>query len=218
MKRSAREIDTIIFDVDGTLIDARKDIVKALNRMRAELGLSLLGEDDIIPFVGTGAKDLVRKTLGRGNEGLLESGYRIFAAYYEAHPADESVIYPHVLETLEYFKTKTKIVLSNRRSEIARAAITHLGMSKYFDNVLGADDEICLKPSSCPIDRELARLRSDKSRALMVGDMTYDIQAGKAAGIKTCWVTYGLGKGDEVRPLKPDYIIDDIAELKKIVR
>lgn len=211
------DIQALIFDVDGTLVDARNDIVSAMTFTRKSLGLEPIPADAVIACVGTGVKDLVRKTMGTGHEGLLPRAFEIFMDYYLKHAADEAVLYPHVRETLEYFGDKRKFVLSNRMSAAAEATLGKMGIAKYFEHIVGADDETCLKPSSCPIDKDPVLSRLDRAAALIIGDMTYDIMAGRAAGIRTCWVTYGLGKREDIMPLKPDFVIDDMIELKKII-
>ena len=75
-----------------------------------------------------------------------------------------------------------------------------------------------MKPSACVLDTALPKLKVDKARSIIVGDMAIDIMTGKNSGIKTCWVTYGLGKAEDVEPLKPDYAIDDLIELEKIIQ
>ena len=76
----------------------------------------------------------------------------------------------------------------------------------------------CLKPSACVLDKVGPRPKIDKAKSIIVGDMAIDIMTGKNSGIRTCWVTYGLGSAEEVRPLKPDYIVDDMIELKGIIK
>ncbi len=211
-------IDYIFFDVDGTLVDSRKDIVNAMNYALKKLGVNSRPEHEIVSYIGTGVKDLVRKSLGPRNIALTEEGVKIFSDYYTKHATDETKIYPHVKEILDYFKNKRKFVLTNRYSQFADITLNGVGIRKYFEDILGGDDENCLKPSACVVDRALPRLKIDKAKSMIVGDMAIDIQTGKNSGIKSCWVTYGLGKFEDVKALKPDYIVDDILELKNIIK
>lgn len=211
-------IDTIFFDVDGTLVDARKDIVNAVNHVLGAFGLEEKPFGLIVSYVGTGVKDLIRKSLGEDRAGSVEEGVRIFSGYYVRHPADEAELYPHVKETLEYFRAKRKLILTNRYAVFADATLKGLGIRHYFEDVIGGDDEGCLKPSVCVLDKVFPRLNIDKEKSMIVGDMAIDVMMGKNAGLKTCWVSYGLGGPEEARALGPDYIIDDMAELKSIIR
>jgi phosphoglycolate phosphatase len=211
-------VDAIFFDFDGTLVDARIDIVNAVNYTLARLGRPEKPFTEVVSYIGTGVSYLVSKSLGSEDAGLVEEGVRIYIDYYTAHPADEAVVYPHAKEMLDFFRNKRKFILTNRYVSLAAPALEATGLGKYFEEVIGGDDESCLKPSACVFDNILPRLKVDKKRAIIVGDMAVDIMAGKNSGIKTCWVTYGLGRMADLEGVKPDYVIDDIAELKKIIK
>lgn len=211
-------VDAIFFDIDGTLVDDRIDIVNAMNYTLRQLGLKEKPPHLIVSYVGTGVSDLIRKSLGEDKADLTEEGVRLYGDYYIKHPADEAKLYPHVKETLEYFRNKRKLILTNRYAKFADPVLKKTGIRDYFEEIIGGDDENCLKPSACVLDNLLPKLKIDKARSIMVGDMAIDVLMGKNSGVATCWVSYGLGRPEEVSPLKPDYTIDDIAKLKGIVK
>jgi len=210
-------VDVIFFDLDGTLVDARSDIVRAANRTLRALGRKERSFEEIVSYIGTGVSDLIAKSLNTKDTSVIKKGVEIYSGYILEHPADEARLYPHVKETLEFFKDKRKFILTNRYAKFADAVLKALGIYGYFEGTIGGDDEDCIKPSACLMDSILPKIGVDRKRALIVGDMTIDIETGKNSGIKTCWVTYGLGKREDVEPLKPDFIIDDLSELKNIV-
>jgi phosphoglycolate phosphatase len=210
--------DLLIFDIDGTLVDARKDIVKAVNYTLRELDIPLKSFDQIVSYIGTGVKDLLTRSLGRENNALLDKSLSVFGNYYRDHLADEAVLYPHVVEILEYFKEKTKAIISNRNKEFAELILVKLGIDKYFRNVEGADDNGCNKPDPCLLNNILRDIGTDKKRTIMIGDMDLDILAGKNAGVFTCGVTYGIGKKKDILKSGPDFIIDDLLKLKEIIK
>jgi len=212
-----RAIDAVFFDVDGTLVDARKDIANAMNFTLRKLNLKERPEELIVSYIGTGVKDLARKCLGPYDEALTDKAIDIFSHYYIKHATDDSRLYPHVKEILEFLKDKNNYIITNRYAEFADVTLKGFGIRDYFKDIIGGDDEKCLKPSACVLDRFFAKSKVDKARSIIVGDMTIDILTGKNSGILTCWVTYGLGKGEDARPLKPDYVIDDLIELKGII-
>lgn len=212
------DIDTIFFDVDGTLLDATRDIAIAMNRALKEMGLPERTYEEIVSYIGTGVSDLVSKSIGSGDEALVAKGVRLYGEYYTKHPADHAVIYPHVKETLEYFKDKKKYVLTNRYSWLADEALKAVGLRHFFLDVIGGDDEMCIKPSPCVLDRLEKKYKFDRKRTLIVGDMAVDVETGKNSDVAVCWVTYGLGKREEVERLKPEYVIDDMSGLRKIVK
>ncbi|MDD5428168.1 MAG: HAD-IA family hydrolase [Candidatus Omnitrophica bacterium] len=210
-------VDSIFFDIDGTLIDARSDIVNAMNYALAQLGLAQKSFDEIVSYVGTGVSDLVAKSIGIDDSALIEKGVDLYSGYYMKHPADSAKLYPHAGEVLDYFKNKKKFILTNRYSKFADAVLRSLGIREYFDDIVGGDDEGCIKPSACVLDPVIAKFKIEKSKSIIVGDMAIDIMTGNNSGIKTCWIRHGLGKPEEVEPLRPDFIIDDLIELKKII-
>lgn len=211
------KFDAIFFDVDGTLVDARDDIVNAVNYALNRLGTFARPKDEIVSYIGTGVADLIRKCLGPENIRFLECGIKEFSDYYGAHPADRARLYPHVIETLEHFKDKPKYILTNRYSAFADLTLKALGIRKYFKEIIGGDDENCLKPSACVLDGLLPRLNIKSQNSVIVGDMAIDIMTGKNSGMATCWVTYGLGKKEDVLPLKPDFIVGDIDKLREVI-
>ena len=108
-------------------------------------------------------------------------------------------------------------VVTNRKKEMALITLKSVGIVEYFEDVIGGDDESCMKPSACSLNGVL-KFSEDKKRIIIVGDMDLDIAAGEKAGILTCGVTYGIGKKSDILEADPDYIIADLAELKSIVK
>jgi phosphoglycolate phosphatase len=212
-----RQIDLIIFDLDGTLVDSRKDITKAVNFTLRQVGLKEKSMQEVSSFIGWGVKDLIAKSMGKNKGRLFDKALVVFEEYYRKHATDNSVLYPKVKEILEYFKNKQKAIVTNRNHEFGVLALANLGILDYFADLIGGNELGCVKPSSCPIDTVIGRLKADKDKAIMVGDMDIDVLAGKNAGILTCAVTYGIGKKEDLIKSKPDYIIDHIETLKKII-
>ncbi len=209
-------IDLIIFDLDGTLVDSKEAIAKGINFVLRELGLQEKDISAISSYIGTGVDDLISKSLGRAKENYFEKTKSLFENYRQ-HSPDNSRLYPGVKETLEYFKNKRKSIVTNRKYEFALPTLKNLGIYDYFEDILGADDIACKKPSSCPLDRAITKFNIHKEKTIIVGDMDIDILAGKSAGILTCAVTYGIGRREDILKANPDYIIDDLRKLKEII-
>jgi len=216
--KTIKEVDLIIFDLDGTLIDTKKDIVNSVNNTLKNLGLRPRPDNIISSFIGYGIKGLIRDALGKENTSLLEKALKIYEENYNKHMFDTSRPYPGVLEVLEHFSKKSKAVITNKRKRFAKAQLEHFGIAKYFDEIIGGDDETCLKPSPCQPEAVLKRYRIKPERSIVVGDMDFDILSGKQAGMLTCAVTYGIGKREAILKAKPDFIIDNIRELKAIIK
>ena len=210
-------IKAVFFDLDGTLADARLDIAGAMNRVLKRLDRPERSVEDISSYIGTGVKDLIGKSLGGCDAGLIDRATALYEEEYLKHPADHAILYPGVTKLLKDLSDKRKFILTNRYANLASALLKKLGIRAFFEEVFGGDDEGCIKPSSCVLDRILPAVKVDKKEAIIVGDMVIDVMTGKNSGVRTCWVTYGLGKKEDVLPLKPDYVIDRISELGRII-
>jgi phosphoglycolate phosphatase len=214
-----REIELIIFDLDGTLVDSRQDIVNAANFMLENLMLNKKPFDEIVSYVGKGIKEFIKSALGKDKDGLSDKALEIFKSYYIQHPADYAYLYPGVIETLKHFDRKKKAVITNRNHKSSKTILEKMGIAHYFENIVGDNNTTCLKPSKCQFDRLFDKLSlRNREKAIMVGDMDIDILAGRAAGILTCAVMYGLGKRHDIEKAMPDYIIDEMAKLKDIIK
>ena len=208
----------LIFDLDGTLIDSKRDIITAVNFTLRNLNLKEKTSEEIISYIGNGVRDLLNKSLYPRNENLLEKGLAIFEDYFAEHSLDETVLHPHVEEILEYFKDKILLVVTNRTKRMSEIALRGLEIIGYFKDIIGGDDETCLKPSACPLEKAFSRFISNRQKSMIIGDMALDVLAGKNAGILTCAVTYGIGRKEDILKAEPDYIIDDIVKLKEIIK
>ncbi|MFO8052543.1 MAG: HAD family hydrolase [Candidatus Omnitrophota bacterium] len=212
------KIDTVIFDLDGTLIDSKQDIVAAVNYTLEKLGNDTKSAQEITPFIGTGSKDLIRKSLGKSeNDQELEKAHSIFVDYFGKHPHDKTVLFSHVKEVLDYLKNKNLFILTNRRKSLAEEALKHFDIHKYFKDIDGGDLDDCRKPSACPVNKFFNIYKIDKTKSMIVGDMDIDIKTGKAAGIYSCGFTSGIGDKKDIEKAEPDYLINDLIELKNII-
>ena len=213
-----KNIELIIFDLDGTLVDSKQDIINAINFMLKEMSLPEKSNEEIISYVGKGIDELLVKSLESQDTDVNNKGLALFKSYYEKHPADHAYLYKGVEETLKYFKNKQKAVITNRNHKSALNILKKMGIYTYFTRIIGDDNKLCLKPSRDQFDKLFDILSvKKKDKIIMIGDMDVDIIAAKASGVLTCAVTYGFGKFDDIRKLKPDYIIDSISELKNII-
>src|SRR5215470_9617589 len=105
----------LIFDLDGTLVDSKKDLTASVNHVRQKFNLPDLTEEEIAGYIGNGALMLIRRVLGAGvSEELVQSALQLFLSYYRAHMLDQTVLYPGVRETLEQLQDCKLAVLTNK--------------------------------------------------------------------------------------------------------
>ena len=204
-------IKLIMFDLDGTLVDSSVDITNALNYAIEPYGLDRLTVGKTISLVGEGLTSLVEKMLGADNSGIMDTVLERFLHYYSLHLTDFTVPYPGVKETLEKLSAYRKAVISNKRESLSIQLLEDLGLSKYFDIILGSDSVKERKPSPKPLQYILAVFSLKPEEAVMVGDSNYDIEAGKAAQVRTIAVSYGYRDLEFLKGA--DSNIDSIGEL-----
>lgn len=210
--------DFLIFDLDGTLIDSREDIARAVNHARVACGLEALPIGTVSGFVGWGAGNLMRQSLGEENEQFFEKAFKYFRAHYLEHLLDTTRLYPGVTEILELTRGILKAVVTNKPTEHTLKVMEGLGIRSEFTDILGGEFRGAKKPAPDALIHLMEKHSVAKDRTLMVGDSLIDMEAAGKAGIRTCAVTYGFGKKEDLIQAGPDYIIDAIADLKPILK
>lgn len=212
-----KDIDTLIFDLDGTLVDSWPAVYKGIAYTLEKMGHPVKTFEEVLTYIPKGMMDTWSLMLKTTDKAYLNQAVDIYKKAFSEDFFQEIVPYPGVDETLEYFRNKEKIVVTNGLAELSWKILRHVKLDQFMDDLIGGDDIGCLKPTACPLDREMDKFDADHQRAMMVGDMAVDMEAGKAAGVFTCAVSYGIGKPEELRAADPDFIIGDIRELKGIV-
>ncbi|MFA6419090.1 MAG: HAD-IA family hydrolase [Candidatus Margulisiibacteriota bacterium] len=210
-------IDLIMFDLDGTLSDSIPPAIVAVQAMLKELGLPAKTAAEIHKHVGFGELPLVGGAIGSRDPVLQQKALEVYYRNYTNVGIKQVPLYPHVKEFLEHFKEKTKYILSNKKDEFIRLILANHGLLGYFNEICGGDTAPCLKPDPCTILKILADHQITPERALLIGDMTVDIETGKNAGIHTCAVTYGFDDKAKLAAAKPDFLVDDLLELKELI-
>lgn len=213
---------SLLFDLDGTLIDSRADLATSINLMLGDCGLAQLGEERIISFVGEGAKLLVERSLaaageGAANAGQIDEALDIFKRHYGNHLLDRTTLYPEVCETLDRLDQFPLAVVTNKPFEFTVAILEGFGLRERFTAVIGGDSLPERKPSPLMLHEAARRCNVPTSRALMIGDSRIDVAAGRNAGMATCGYTSGFRGRDELAAAGADYLIDHLGELVAIV-
>lgn len=208
-----RQVDAILFDLDGTLVDSAGDIATSVNWMLGELGLPQRSVSDIQRFVGDGMKALLTRAIGTEDPERLTTSIRLFREHYRAHCLDTSRLYPDVLPVLEALRDKPLAVVTNKPREVSIHMLEGLGIAPHFRVVLGGESTPNKKPHPEPLLSALQQLGVPPARSAIVGDHVNDILAGKAAGLWTCAVTYGLTDRAALEQTRPDLLLDRLESL-----
>ncbi len=210
-------IDLMIFDFDGTLTDSIPPAVEAIQKMLRALKLPYKTNEEINEHVGFGEISLIAGVIGTKEPKLFKKAMKMYESIYMKEGLKKVLPYPHIREMLEYFKDKTKIILSNKKDLFIKKILESLGLKSYFKEICGGDTLPCLKPDPGAINEMIKRYKVDRGRVLFVGDMTVDVMAGKNAGIRTCAVTYGFESREKLMKFDPDLLIDDPLKLKSLI-
>jgi phosphoglycolate phosphatase len=210
--RSKAEVDLLIFDLDGTLIESKWDIAKAVNLTLADLGMPVRAQEEIFGFVGDGVKRLLRLAVGEENQSRYDEALRVFRGHYLDHCLDCTRFYSGIETVLTHFAGKHKAVATNKSLEYTTKILQGLGAG-HFSYVVGGDNGYGLKPEPGMLLKILDALDVRKERAVLIGDSTNDINGGHNAGIKVCAVGYGMGNRERMAACRPEWFIERPEEL-----
>lgn len=214
-------IKLLIFDLDGTLIDSRLDLVHSVNAMLRHYQRPELPEELIASYVGDGAPTLVRRALGDPkNEGVVNEALEYFLAYYRVHKLDFTHLYAGIQEMLASVRhsngvSRKMAVLSNKPVVPSRAIVEALGLAEFFIHVYGGNSFPTKKPDPHGVRTILRETKTRPEETLMIGDSSIDVITGRNAGLWTCGVTYGFAP-HTLCEAPPDAVVDspgDLAEL-----
>jgi phosphoglycolate phosphatase len=212
-----KQVRLLVFDLDGTLVDSKRDLALSVNAMRKEMGLAPLALELVSSCVGHGVTLLVRRSLGsQATDENVEKGLAFFLDYYRQHMLDNTTPYPGVSEALEKLKGRKMAVLTNKPVNFSREMISRLGFAPYFSYVYGGNSFPQKKPDPAGLHKLMEDLQVSARETVMVGDSDTDILTGKNAGVLTCGVTYGFG-AQTLENVSPDLIIDDMRELPPLL-
>ncbi len=192
------EARTLVFDLDGTLVDSVPDLADAARRMLARRGLAAVSDAEVTAMVGDGAAVLVRRIFARHGRVPDEAAQGEFLADYTAHAADRTLPYPGVPEGLDRLHEAgwRLAVCTNKPVEPARQLLARLGLLERFVAITGGDSFAVRKPDPDHVRRTLALAGGVAGRAVMVGDSAHDIAAGRGAGLRTIHAAWGYGTAE----------------------
>ena len=206
----------IIMDFDGTLVNSIPPAIDAVQEMLAQLKYPIKSKVEIASYVGFGEKALVEGAIGTQDKKKVivaqDKYYEIYSQKLKTIP-----LYPHIEEFLVFVKNKINIVFSNKRDEFISIILKQHKVDTIFKEIIGGDSARSLKPDPTQVLELLAKYKIDRTKALFIGDMVIDVETGKNSQIHTCAVAYGFDPLEKLKASQPDYLINDILELKNII-
>lgn len=210
----------VIFDLDGTLIDSRLDLMHSVNAMLRHLGRPDLPGEVVASYVGDGAPMLIRRALGDPNdEKMIKNALEFFLSHYKEHKLDHTTVYAGIPEALRQIHSngtrRQMAVLSNKPVNPSRAIVEALGLARFFTHVYGGNSFATKKPDPLGIRTILKETGVSAGDALIIGDSSVDVLTGRNAGLVTCGVTYGFAP-HTFKEVEPDVVVDTPLELREL--
>jgi phosphoglycolate phosphatase len=213
-------IKLVIFDLDGTLIDSRLDLVHSVNAALRHIGRPELPDDVIASYVGDGAPILIQRALGGEavDEALIRKGLEFFLSYYREHKLDHTIVYPGIAEALATVQhssngTPRKMaVLTNKPVNPSRAIVEALGLGPFFCQIYGGNSFSTKKPDPEGARKLLEEIGVQPEQAAIVGDSHVDVRTGRNAGLWTVGVTYGFAT-HTLEDEPPDVLVEQPSEV-----
>jgi phosphoglycolate phosphatase len=185
----------IVFDLDGTLIDSRRDLADSVNALLADLGADPLPLDAVVAMVGEGAALLVRRALtAAALDPDMPGALDRFLAHYDRRLLAHTRPYPGMVEALNALKTaSTLAVLTNKPGRPTGIILESLGLASFFGHVIGGDTPHGRKPDPAGLLQLVRLAGATVDSTVMVGDSPVDRDTAQRAGTRLCLVRYGFG-------------------------
>lgn len=212
-------MNAAFFDVDGTIIDSKADLVDTVNATRADLGLAPITDEAVMECVGNGARYLLEHAVPEA-AGRFDEVWPIHQKNYTAHMMVKTRLYPGVARALAELRDRGwKLgIVTNKPNWATKAILEHLGILRHFEGaIVAGGDTVEMKPSAEPLRACAAMMRGHRvsSRDWMVGDNWTDIACGNNAGVKTAFCSYGFGTARDTRITMRINRFDDLLRVMK---
>ena len=213
------DIDAVMVDLDGTMVNTLGDFAESLNRMLADLGLPAIAAESIEPMVGKGSENLIRSVLAHVGaadvDALYPRAWQRYEHHYLALNGQFADLYPGVREGLQALRAMglRMACLTNKPLSFAQPLLAAKGLDGFFDCVFGGDSFPRKKPDPMPLLETCKALGSQPARTLMIGDSSNDAQAAHAAGCPVVLMTYGYNHGQPITEVKALAYLDSLKQL-----
>ncbi len=214
---------TIVFDLDGTLVDTAPDLVGAAHYVFAKRSLKAPIDGNLIkPWISYGARRMIVEGLGVANETTsdtdIDDMLADFLVYYEANIANNSRPFPGILDALTTLRHDgyKLAVCTNKREALTLALLDALDMTSMFDAIAGRDTLPICKPDPGHLYGAVEMAGGDIRHVVMIGDSTVDIETAKAANVPSIGVTFGYSQ-IPIQQTNPDVVLNDYTDLVTVI-
>ena len=214
---------TIVFDLDGTLVDTAPDLISTLNFILAREGLPPVDYDAARRMIGGGARGMIERALaaeGRDRgKAEIDRMFAAFVEHYAAHIADRSRPFPQLEGALGQLAREGHrlAVCTNKLEWLSVRLLDTLDLSRHFVTICGQDTFGIQKPDPKMLRLTIERAGGTPNRAIMIGDSATDIRTARAASVPVIAVDFGYSE-EPIATLRPDRIVSSFAELFPAIR
>jgi phosphoglycolate phosphatase len=207
--------DLYLFDLDGTLVDTRRDLAEAVNHVLQLHARPVADLTTVVSWVGDGLDDIMKRAFHTDESEFVNDLVDEFRSYYMAHCTDFSYVYEGCSETLTSLQEGGAhlSVLTNKSQDLSLEILERLGILQFFDHVVGSSDAALRKPNPSNLLSLIRDIGTSKERTLMVGDSRNDILVARNADVASCGCTFGYIGRDALLELKPTFLIETWPEL-----
>jgi len=204
----------LIFDLDGTLIDSKRDLTDSVNATRAWKDLPPLPDDIVSAYVGNGAPMLIHRALPHLTGEEHAEALKFFLQYYRDHMLDATTLYPGVRAALDRLHGEriAMAILTNKPVKFSVRLIAGLGLDGHFFQIYGGNSFEHKKPHPIGLRCLMEESAADPARTVMVGDSAVDVLTARAAEVQACGVSWGF-QPETFEKAPPDFVIDDLSAL-----
>ncbi len=212
-------IRLVIYDLDGTLIDSTEAIVDTFNVILAEEGIAPPAPGVIASLIGEPMPEILKRLLPPERRGEVQRFWDAYIPVYARISPEKTRVLPGAAETLQTFKARSLLqsIATQKKCAVATRVLGELGLLSDIDLVCGIDDVVHPKPAPDIVELTLKRLGVKPNEAVMIDDTTIGLSAGKNAGVRTVGVTTGTHSREKLLTLDPDYVIDGLDELPRLI-
>ncbi len=208
-----------MFDLDGTLVDSRRDIAESANEMLAALDAPPLDHDEVVRMVGEGARLLVSRVLAAGGvRADIDAAFARFSAIYDRRLADHTRPYPGVVAGLERLAERfTPAVLTNKPQHHTDRLLEALDLRRYFVQALGGDTAQGRKPDPTGLTALIGAAGAVPAAGMLVGESWVDAETARRGGTRFCFAEYGFGSVPPAGLREGELRIRDFEELQALL-
>ncbi|MBF0587110.1 HAD family hydrolase [Prosthecochloris sp. N3] len=205
----------VVFDFDGTLADSEASIMRSLELVAEDLGLSGIDRSNARKSIGLPLQRTIEMGLGL-DPGRASGAVELYRKHYHEVAYGSTRLFPGVVETLDVLLKNNFLlaVASGKSTAGLNAMMEHLGIAERFCFVAGAQDVQRPKPAPDMVLKALTSLDVAPEECLVVGDTVHDIEMGQRAGAHTCAVTYGNNSAEELRRFNPTFMVDSLSDIQ----